>query len=134
MSIDIQSVKSGVFTALEKGIDGNKKVNGRKRHVVTDTLGLVWGMVISAAHKPDGAMAGQVVEPLLDYLHCMKKILADQAYKNVFWTGWTALLWGWKLSFPHDLLVKKGLFLSNGDGLLNALSAPSTSSKDWIKI
>lgn len=84
LSIDSQSVKSGPFTTLEKGIDGNKKVNGRKRHVITDTLGLVWGVVISAAHKSDGAMAGQVVEPLLGYLHRMKKILADQAYKNVF--------------------------------------------------
>jgi hypothetical protein len=41
LPIDSQSVKSETFTALEKGIDGNKKVNGRKRHVVTDTLGLV---------------------------------------------------------------------------------------------
>jgi len=84
LSIDIQSVKSGSFTTLEKGIDGNKKINGRKRHVITDTIGLVWGVVISAAHKSDGAVAQQVVKPLLGYLHRMKKILADQAYKNVF--------------------------------------------------
>ena len=43
LSIDSQSVKAGPFVSEEKGIDGNKKVNGRKRHIITDTLGLIWG-------------------------------------------------------------------------------------------
>ena len=30
------------FIHEQTGIDGNKKVNGRKRHIITDTLGLVW--------------------------------------------------------------------------------------------
>lgn len=75
MSIDSQSVKSGPLTNLEKGIDGNKKINGRKRHVITDTLGLIWGVVVGPAHQPEGYVAQEVVEPLLGYLHRMKKIL-----------------------------------------------------------
>ena len=39
LSIDSQGIKSGPLTSLEKGIDGNKKINGRKRHVITDILG-----------------------------------------------------------------------------------------------
>ena len=84
LSIDSQSVKSGPFTHLDKGIDGNKKINGCKRHVITDSLGLVWGIVVGAANEADGSIAHCVIEPLLGYLDGMKKILADHAYKDVF--------------------------------------------------
>jgi len=40
LSIDNQSIKSGPFIHHDKGVDGNKKINGRKRHVITDTAGL----------------------------------------------------------------------------------------------
>jgi transposase len=83
-SIDTQSVKAAPFVSEQRGIDGNKKINGRKRHIITDTLGLVWGVVVHAAHETDGAMAEKVVSPLLGYMYRMKKILADQAYKKIF--------------------------------------------------
>ena len=41
--IDLQPVKAAPFVGEETEVDGNKKINGRKRHVITDTLGLVWG-------------------------------------------------------------------------------------------
>ncbi len=84
LCIDSQSIKVAPFVAQQTGIDGNKKVNGRKRHVVTDTLGLVWGVVVHAANQADGATAERVVAPLWGYLHRMKKILADAAYEKVF--------------------------------------------------
>ncbi|WP_425509597.1 transposase [Xanthovirga aplysinae] len=34
-----------------KGFDGNKKVNGRKRHYITDTLGLLMEVVIGSANE-----------------------------------------------------------------------------------
>lgn len=84
LSIDRQSIKAGPFVSRDKGIDGNKRVNGRKRHIVTDTLGLVWFVVAHAANLADGTMANKVVEPLTGYLHRLKKILADAAYEKVF--------------------------------------------------
>ncbi len=66
------------------GIDDNKKINGCKRHVITDSLGLVWGIVVGAANEAGGNIANRVIEPLLGYLDGMKKILADHAYKDVF--------------------------------------------------
>jgi len=87
LSIDTQPVKVAPFVSQQTGVDGNKKINGRKRHVITDTLGLVWGVVVHAAHRADGALAGQVVAPLRGYLHRMEKILADAAYEKVF-TDW----------------------------------------------
>ncbi|KAA1245518.1 transposase, partial [Aquimarina sp. RZ0] len=72
------------FTHLDKGIDGDKKINGRKRHVITDTAGLIWGVIVGAANQADGVVASKVVEPLLGYLDRMEKILADDAYKKTF--------------------------------------------------
>jgi len=84
LSIDSQSIKAAPFINQDRGIDGNKRINGRKRHVITDTLGLVWGVVVHAANLHDGTTANRVVEPLIGYLHRWKKILADAAYEKVF--------------------------------------------------
>ena len=84
LCIDSQSVKGGPFISKDKGIDGNKRVNGRKRHIATDTLGLVWFAVVHPANLTDDSMAEKVIEPLVGYLHRIKKILADRGYKERF--------------------------------------------------
>ena len=38
--IDSRSVKSSHHVDTDRGIDGNKKIKGRKEHIVVDTLGL----------------------------------------------------------------------------------------------
>jgi putative transposase len=87
LSIDTQSIKAAPFVQEKRGIDGNKHINGRQRHVLTDTLGLVWAVVVHAAHQADGPTVERVVAPLQGYLCRMKKILADAAYKHAF-VGW----------------------------------------------
>ncbi|OMP79383.1 hypothetical protein BW716_09820 [[Flexibacter] sp. ATCC 35208] len=39
-AIDSQSVKKSAFVSIETGIDGGKHINGRKRHLAVDSLGL----------------------------------------------------------------------------------------------
>ena len=85
LCIDSQSVKSVAFVSQDKGIDGNKHVNGRKKHIIVDTLGLVWGVVVHAADIHDGVKAHLLVEHCLGYLDRMQKILVDEAYKKVFY-------------------------------------------------
>jgi len=84
LSIDSQSIKAAPFISEDRGIDGNKRINGRKRHIVTDTLGLVWFVVVHAANLTDGSTANRVIEPLVGYLDRLKKILADAAYEKNF--------------------------------------------------
>ncbi|HOY30828.1 MAG TPA: transposase [Bacteroidales bacterium] len=48
----------------EKGYEGNKKIQGRKRHVVTDTLGLIMAVVIQNANVQDSSGAKGVIEEL----------------------------------------------------------------------
>jgi putative transposase len=66
--IDSQSIKSVSFVNQDKGIDGNKFVNGRKRHLIVDTLGLIWGVVVHAADIHDGTKAHLLIEHCLGYL------------------------------------------------------------------
>ena len=53
--IDSQSVKIASFIPDDKGIDGGKRVNGRKRHILTDTLGLIIAVMVTSANTHDGA-------------------------------------------------------------------------------
>lgn len=50
--VDSQSVKTAT-QGTEVGFDGGKRVKGRKRHVLTDTLGLILCVVVTAASGGD---------------------------------------------------------------------------------
>ena len=58
--IDSQSVKSTECSA-ERGYDAGKKVNGRKRHLLVDTLGLVLRVLVLPAHIQDRDAARQLL-------------------------------------------------------------------------
>ena len=51
-SVDSQSVKTATQTQA-KGYDAGKRVNGRKRHALVDTLGLIIGVLVTPADTPD---------------------------------------------------------------------------------
>jgi putative transposase len=50
--VDSQSVKTQ-YASDERGIDGGKKIKGRKRHIITDTLGHLLGVIVHAANLHD---------------------------------------------------------------------------------
>jgi len=52
-SVDSQSVKTGTMVQQSVGYDGGKRVKGRKRHLVVDTLGLMMTVVVTAASVPE---------------------------------------------------------------------------------
>ena len=81
--IDSQSIKAAPFINQQGGLDGNKKVNGRKRHLLVDTLGLVWTFIVHAANIYDGTESPKLVKNILGYLHRLKKIMIDNAWKKV---------------------------------------------------
>jgi putative transposase len=81
-SIDSQSVKT-TEVGGERGYDAAKKVNGRKRHVVVDTLGLLMAVMVTAASADDGATAPQTLEQLdRSRFPRLEVIFADQKYRN----------------------------------------------------
>ena len=52
--IDSQSVKTTEMGGPDRGYDGGKKMNGRKRHLLVDTLGLLLAVLITSAGLDDG--------------------------------------------------------------------------------
>ena len=63
--LDSQSVKT-VEGGEARGFDAGKKVSGRKRHLVVDTLGLMLMVVVTAANVQDVHGAQQVLQALFD--------------------------------------------------------------------
>ena len=78
--IDSQSVKTTGVGGKERGYDKVKNVNGRKRHLLVDTLGLVVMAVVHSAATQDRFGAKQVLEPLRHGLTRLRLIWADKAY------------------------------------------------------
>ena len=82
--IDSQTIKIVPFISEETGIDGNKKIKGRKRHVLTDTLGLVIAVIVTAANVADVNIAKHLMNKCKSHLGRLKKVAVDAAYKGEF--------------------------------------------------
>ena len=81
-SIDSQTVKATEIGGPH-GYDGGKKLNGRKRHIVVDTLGLLLAVTVTAASADDGTAAPQVLAKLTEEsFPRLKKLWADNKYRN----------------------------------------------------
>lgn len=79
--IDSQSVKADAAVGMDsRGFDGGKLVNGRKRHVVVDTLGLLLGVMVTAADTGDRAAAQVLLAQAADAHHRLALVWADGGY------------------------------------------------------
>jgi len=80
--IDSCSVKTTEVGGTQRGYDAGKKVKGRKRHIVVDTLGLILSVVVHAASIQDQDGAKLVLANLTDLYEQLKVIFGDSAYKR----------------------------------------------------
>ncbi|MFC9262249.1 IS5 family transposase [Streptomyces hydrogenans] len=81
--VDAQSVKtSGNVAETSQGIDAGKKIKGRKRHLVTDTLGLVLAVLVTAASVHDSAGGKQALTELAEAHPSVTKVWADGGYQT----------------------------------------------------
>ena len=104
--IDSQSVKTSSMTQ-EKGYDGGKKIQGRKRHIVTDTLGFILAVVVHNAGLQDREGAKLVIQELRFKYPRLKKILADGGYTGEL-AKWVLHLTGWTLEIVSKVVGISG--------------------------
>ena len=89
--IDSQSVKTTEIGGPERGYDGGKKINGRKRHLLVDTLGLLLVVLITSAGLDDGVAAPILLSHVTpqDFPRLVT-IFADAKYHNHALEAWMA--------------------------------------------
>jgi transposase len=79
--IDAQSVKGAdTVASASRGYDAGKRVNGRKRHIVVDTLGLLLVVMVTGASLQDRTAAHDVLARLKMVMPSVITVFADGGY------------------------------------------------------
>jgi transposase len=79
-----------------RGYDAGKKVSGRKRHILVDTLGLLLTVVVHAASIQDREGAKLVLEKTRGLFPRLKLVWADGGYAGLL-VDWVQNTCGWLL-------------------------------------
>jgi putative transposase len=127
--IDSQSVKT--LMGGVRGYDGNKKLVGRKRHILVDTEGFLLSVVVHAASMPDRKAGQWVLEAAGDAFPRLQHIWADQGYTGTL-VRWAAHEHGWAVQvvYPQVRQLKR-----YAPELLEALGAQTgfrVIPKRWV--
>lgn len=91
--VDSQSVKMGRQPGA-RGYDGNKKVTGRKRHLLVDTQGWLLAILVTAASVSDPAGAQQLFRRAKPQCPRLAHLWADSAYRGSL-VAWVLAVCGW---------------------------------------
>ena len=102
--IDAQSVKTSTQGGV-RGFDGGKLVKGRKRHILVDTMGLIWAVLVHPAGINDSQRAPHLLDRVQGLVPRLEVVFADQGYlgtpPGLIWRvfGW---LWRIVAREPHQ--------------------------------
>jgi putative transposase len=106
--VDSQSVKTAEG-GEQRGYDAGKRVAGRKRHIVVDTMGLLLAVVVHAASVQDRDGAKLVLSRLKGRFPRLKLIWADAAYEAA--VGWAKQFGRWVLELVRKPADSQGFVL-----------------------
>ncbi|WP_399919869.1 IS5 family transposase [Streptomyces kanamyceticus] len=83
--IDAQSAKTSTSVpATSQGIDAGKKIVGRKRSIITDTLGLLLAVLVTAAGVQDSTAGRTLLEQTAADHPGLRKVWVDGGYRKHF--------------------------------------------------
>ena len=145
--IDSQSIKS-TESGGPRGYDAAKKIKGRKRHIVTDTIGLMVGAAIHPADVQDRDGAPLVIEAIHDLFPWLRHLFADSAYSGDKLLKALAKFGEWSIEIikrmadtagfevlPRRWVVERTLaWLNRNRRLAKDFEASIESAKAWVYI
>ncbi len=145
--IDSQSVKT-TEAGGPRGFDAGKKVKGRKRHILTDTGGLLVGAIVHAADVQDRDGAPQLLRSIHAAFPRLRHLFADSAYAGAKLRAALAPLGRWTLEIikraaaaqgfvllPRRWVVERTLaWLNRNRRLAKDFEATIASAETWLWI
>jgi putative transposase len=121
--VDSQSIKTSSVRGDARGYDGGKKVQGRKRHLLVDTLGLLIAVKVLAADIADREGAMVLLGSLIGKLPRLQLIWADSGYSGTPFKQWV----------KDHLAVRLEIVKHAWTGL-RGVWAPEGTKIDWDKV
>jgi transposase len=90
--LDSQSVESDGHCG-PVGYDAGKRIKGRKRHLLVDTMGLMLGVAVTPASCPEREGGQTVLELVADWLTRLRRLWVDGGYTGENFANWVRERW-----------------------------------------